>query len=492
MADATNERRNFFNFRHRKADGTIRDVEVYSTPIRLNVATTLFAIIHDVTERNQIAAALQESEARYGRVVDGTDEGYWEWNLVTQAVTVSARFEAMLGYTPGEWVRSHENWLRHVHPDDVEPSMRLFEKHLQGESPHYSNAFRMKTKLGQWIWIQSKGKVASRDADGKATLISGTHTDITRQRTAEDALKVMNNDFVKVLESSSDFMYFKDRDSRIRYCSQTMATLTGYTSWRDMVGKHDLEIFPPETAEIYQKEEAPIFAEGIPLLNKIDPYIKPDGSRGWVSTNKWPLFADDGNTVEGLFGISRDVTDAKRHEEDLLVIATTDFLTGVESRRSFVGAVDYEIARIQRDSSCQCAILMFDLDHFKKVNDTYGHATGDEVLKHITKIMGSEIRKVDRIGRLGGEEFAILMPGTDMTSAQTFAERLRQEVETTPISKDGQSIVVTVSIGLSALKGSDDSSGPALKRVDQALYKAKSHGRNRVEVLTEANDLIGS
>jgi diguanylate cyclase (GGDEF)-like protein len=262
-----------------------------------------------------------------------------------------------------------------------------------------------------------------------------------------------------------------------------MAILTGHTSWRDMVGKHDLEIFPPETAEIYHKEEAPIFAEGIPLLNKINPYIKPDGSHGWVSTNKWPLMADDGKTVVGLFGTSRDITDAKRQEEDLLVMATTDFLTGVESRRTFVGAVDYEIARMQRDSSCQCAILMFDLDHFKQVNDTYGHATGDEVLKHITKLMSNEIRKVDRIGRLGGEEFAILMPGTDMASAQTFAERLRQEVETTPISVDSQSIVVTVSIGLSVLKGSDESSGPALERVDQALYKAKNLGRNRVEVL---------
>jgi diguanylate cyclase (GGDEF)-like protein len=261
-----------------------------------------------------------------------------------------------------------------------------------------------------------------------------------------------------------------------------MADITGHKSWRDMVGKHDLEIFPPETAEIYNKEETPIFTEGIPLLNKIDPFIKTDGSTGWFSTNKWPLFADDGKTVVGLFGISRDVTEAKRLEDELRVMATTDFLTGVEARRTFVGAIDYEIARMHRDSSYLCAILMFDLDHFKHVNDTYGHATGDEVLKHITRLMGSEIRKVDRIGRLGGEEFAILMPSADMPSAKTFAERLRQKVETSPANVAGHSIVMTVSIGLSNLRGSDGTSGAALERVDQALYKAKNSGRNRVEV----------
>lgn len=250
-----------------------------------------------------------------------------------------------------------------------------------------------------------------------------------------------------------------------------------------MVGKSDLEVFPPETAKIYFEEETPILENGIPLLNKIDPYFKADGSPGWVSTNKWPMFDADGKTVVGIFGISRDITESKQREDELRVMASTDFLTGVASRRTFIGDVEYEIARMHRDATVPCSILMFDLDHFKQVNDTYGHATGDEVLKHLVNLMTGEIRKVDRIGRLGGEEFAILMPAADLSSAQIFAERLRQKVESTPMCVDGQSITVTVSIGLSEIDASDQSSSMALERIDRALYKAKNNGRNRVEIL---------
>lgn len=462
-----------------------RWISVNAVPLFLEGAqapSSLVTTFVDITDRKNIELALHESEARYARVMDGTGESFWEWDLASKAVIVSARFEAMLGYAPGEWVRTQQNWRDHIHPDDAGPLVQRFQKHLLGETPRYDNVFRMKTRQGQWVWIESRGKVVARSAAGEPTLVAGTHTDITRQRLAEDALKTMNKDFVTLLETSTDFLYFKDRDGRIRYCSQSLANITGHKGWRDMVGKRDVEVFPSEAAKVYFKDEGPIFSEARPLLDQIEPYVKPDGSPGWVSTNKWPMFADDGKTVVGLFGVSRDVTDAKRLESELLLMATTDFLTGASSRRSFVAAIDREIARMQRDADTTCALLMVDLDHFKLINDTYGHATGDEVLKHVVQLLGSEIRKGDLIGRMGGEEFAILMPGANMTSAQTFAERMRQTIERAPVTIGGKSIVVTVSIGVSSLRAGDVSSGAALARVDQALYGAKHKGRNRMEV----------
>jgi PAS domain S-box-containing protein len=126
----------------------------------------------------------------------------------------------------------------------------------------------------------------------------------------------LNRDFLTLLANTSDFIYFKDQDSRIRFCSQALATLCGYRDWREMIGKHDLELFPAETARIYYEEELPIFQEGKALLDKVDPYIDLQGARRWVSTNKWPVFGEDGRTVVGLFGISRDVTDRKRAEAE--------------------------------------------------------------------------------------------------------------------------------------------------------------------------------
>ena len=140
-----------------------------------------------------------------------------------------------------------------------------------------------------------------------------SENDLLKKRSAQE----LSRDFLTLLAHTSDFIYFKDKDSRIRFCSQVMASLCGYRDWREMIGKHDFEIFPEETARIYYEEELPVFREGKPLLNKVDPYIDEKGERRWVSTNKWPVFGDDGKTVVGIFGISRDVTERMRAEEEL-------------------------------------------------------------------------------------------------------------------------------------------------------------------------------
>jgi PAS domain S-box-containing protein len=142
--------------------------------------------------------------------------------------------------------------------------------------------------------------------------------DISQRKQAEQKLRELNRDFVTFLENTSDFIYFKDQDSRIRFCSQTLANITQHESWHDLVGKHDFEIFPAETAQIYYQEELPVFEQGLPLLNKIDPYYNEDGTQGWVSTCKWPVFDFDSQKVIGIFGISRDITQLKQTEQDLL------------------------------------------------------------------------------------------------------------------------------------------------------------------------------
>jgi PAS domain S-box-containing protein len=130
-----------------------------------------------------------------------------------------------------------------------------------------------------------------------------------RRSLTAKTLQVLNLDFMMLLENTTDFIYFKDKDSRIRFCSQTMADLTGHKNWREMVGKHDIEIFPPETARIYTDEELPVFRDGTAILNRINPYYDKEGKKRWVSTNKWPVFDEDGKTVMGIYGISRDISD---------------------------------------------------------------------------------------------------------------------------------------------------------------------------------------
>ncbi len=126
------------------------------------------------------------------------------------------------------------------------------------------------------------------------------------------------------------------------------------------------------------------------------------------------------------------------------------------------------------------AVLMLDIDHFKRVNDQHGHAAGDAVLRHLASLMRVGQRKIDKLGRVGGEEFAILLPGANGDAALAYAERLRQSVAGTPIEIDGVMLAITVSIGIASLNAADPTADAALIRADKALYSAKEAGRNRV------------
>jgi diguanylate cyclase (GGDEF)-like protein/PAS domain S-box-containing protein len=175
-----------------------------------------------------------------------------------------------------------------------------------------------------------------------------------------------------------------------------------------------------------------------------------------------------------------DVTALKLAQEALRMLATTDELTGVANRRSFMQALGVEFERLRRHPSLQCSVLALDLDHFKHVNDTWGHPAGDAVLKHVARVVSGHTRVGDVLGRTGGEEFTILLPDTALDEAEALSERLRLQVSLEPLQFDGHSIPVTVSIGIALLTASDTQAGDAVVRADRALYEAKDAGRNAV------------
>jgi len=175
-----------------------------------------------------------------------------------------------------------------------------------------------------------------------------------------------------------------------------------------------------------------------------------------------------------------DITERKRLDAELLQLASTDFLTGLPNRRAFMARMEDQLARLQRDVGESAAVLMLDIDHFKRVNDVHGHAVGDAVLCHLAAILRASDRKIDTPGRMGGEEFALLLPGAGIAAAAAFAERLRQTVADSVWPGDGAPLSVTVSIGIAAIDARDLTADAALKRADRSLYRAKAAGRNQV------------
>jgi len=230
-------------------------------------------------------------------------------------------------------------------------------------------------------------------------------------------------------------------------------------------------------------------------------YLCKDGSTYWCDVIAQPILAEDGSLVE-LLGVSRDISQHKHYENELKQakaatdalnraleaaneklnrLATTDTLTGLWNRRYFEERVAYEISMANRYGQ-PLSLLLFDIDHFKAVNDTYGHLAGDRVLSELSQIVRAKIRTTDLACRWGGEEFMILMPNTDAPEAMIVAEKLRMNFERLEIDGVG---TTTSSFGVATYR-KNESHDQWINRIDGALYEAKNSGRNTVRLAHES------
>jgi len=182
------------------------------------------------------------------------------------------------------------------------------------------------------------------------------------------------------------------------------------------------------------------------------------------------------NQLNGIVGVVEDITEYEKQVNKLMKVAIYDDLTGIYNRGFFNKTVKDEIERVKRYDE-KFSMILFDIDYFKNVNDTYGHDMGDYVLREISKTVDKSRRNTDKFFRVGGEEFALLLFNTDLENAAIVAEKMRQKVENMALEKVGR---VTISAGVTQCKG-DDNFETLYKRSDEALYKAKNKGRNRVE-----------
>ena len=280
-------------------------------------------------------------------------------------------------------------------------------------------------------------------------------------------------------------------------CSQNFADLVGENSWRELRGKDDFDVFPHDYAFIYRKEDEKIIEGGIQKINKIEPYTDKDGNEGWVSTYKWPLYKYGGSELIGMFGISRDITEQVKlqklvdlKEKELVEaniklkeLSEIDSLTGLYNRHTYSEYLK-RISASARRSGEPLSLLIIDIDNYKNYNDNYGHAAGDTTLKIISsQLRKSVYRDSDLLARYGGEEFVVALPNTNLREAKDVAERVRKNIESEAIIHEYSTDagVVTVSIGISTIKGKVIDTDNLFLQADKSLYKAKTLGRNRCE-----------
>ena len=186
--------------------------------------------------------------------------------------------------------------------------------------------------------------------------------------------------------------------------------------------------------------------------------------------------------------LAAEVEERRQLEKRLRELAMTDALTGAANRRAFMAAADREYARARR-YRLPLAVVAIDIDHFKRINDTFGHAAGDVALQAVAAACNEQIRASDYFGRLGGEEFAILLPETDCEPALALAERLRVSIAAMHVTADDAVMTMTSSFGVATLGPADADASNLLQRADEALYAAKRGGRNRVALADDETKL---
>jgi len=276
-------------------------------------------------------------------------------------------------------------------------------------------------------------------------------------------------------------IYVLDTEGNTVYINQAVTRLTGYNADKLCQGDLHQLLHAHAGQDRLSLNQCPIFSQALKgaCYEGDEQFRTRTGELIPVVVTSRPLWEDD--QITGVVTVFRDITERKEHELKLQELATTDPLTGLSNRRAFLERLSEELRlcrRLHHDSS----LLMVDFDHFKAINDQYGHNAGDKVLQHFAQQARHCLRQTDLPGRLGGEEFAILLPGTNLEGASHLAELMRQRLESSPTEFDGQSIPMTLSIGLTLLSPDDAGTSELLNRADKALYRAKSGGRNRVEI----------
>jgi diguanylate cyclase (GGDEF)-like protein/PAS domain S-box-containing protein len=412
--------------------------------------------------------ALRESEEKYRMLVEQASDAIFIADYKGQCLDVNAAGCKLLGYTREEIQKSKV--------DD-------FAK-FSLDGPTKLKEFQKKKTL------IIEGEIFCKDGKLKNVEISarqlpdgnfqGIVRDITERKRAEEKLRQLS----RAVEHSPASIVIIDANGSIEYVNPKFTEVTGFTlaevlgrSPSDTFGSNEL---PPEASSVHWQTIRDGKEWRGEMLNR-----KKNGETYWESVSISPI-TDSNGLITHFVAVSEDITSRKEAEEKIMrlnagleKLAMTDHLTSLYNRRYFMQRGAEEFKRAWRTNQ-PLSILMVDIDHFKKVNDTHGHEAGDMALQQVAAALKSSLRETDILGRMGGEEFAILLPNTQSTEAGLLAERICKSVGDTPFEIPGKSLSITISIGSAVI--ADEMSGidDVLRCADAAMYSAKSCGGNRV------------
>ncbi|NOT06559.1 MAG: PAS domain S-box protein [Anaerolineales bacterium] len=446
--------------------------------------------------------ALRESEEKYRRLFDRASLGIFQSSPQGKAISVNPAFARMFGY---DSIEDALQSIKDVSTDIfVDPNRRAEIIHIMKENPQlriFENVYRRKDGSS---FIGNLNTMPIMDSEGRLIRIEGIIEDITQRKQMEDTLRESEERFRLAFEHAHVGMTLVDLQGRFMKMNPQICLMFGY-SQGELEGKSINEITHPD----YQNLSFSFMQQAIE--GRMDHsefeklYIHKNGSFVWglVSSS---LVRNAAGVPLYFIAHIQDITARKQTENELLnlkesleeanrelqtalareqTLSHTDVLTGIHNRRHLFELAGQKLAVALRYQQ-PLAVMMMDIDHFKKVNDTFGHAVGDQMLKSVTQIACAKLRSADVIGRYGGEEFVILLPMTNAQQAILSAERIRAGVAALRVPTEKGDASATLSIGIVEINHelSMEAVEDVFRRADQAMYAAKQAGRNRVVIFS--------
>ena len=433
-----------------------------------DISTRTLDLMREKALRIKAEKALEISEERWKFILDSNSENIWDWDIEHDK-TWQSKDELNINDILTDELKGYES-ASQIHPDDIAQVKRDFLAHLHGESEFYSNKHRVLKADGSWSWVWSRGKVVSRNSDGTAKRIIGTHNDITER---ELASVIYNN--------SSQAMVVSDANNNIISVNPAFTAITQYEK-DEVIGKN------PSILSAGALEKSFYVEMWEELLNsgKWSGEVINKRKNGDIYTQELKINVVKGseNKIDHYVALFSDISEKKKAESIIEKQANFDALTHLENRRMFYTRLTEEIQRANR-TKLPFALFFIDLDHFKNVNDTLGHNIGDLVLVEAAKRIHSMTRDTDILARFGGDEFTLLL--TDIKGT-AFLERVARNIinrlENPFFIENKNKAYLSASIGISLYPDDAIDANALLKNADQAMYQAKNSGRGRFHYFT--------
>ena len=449
-------------------------------------AVLILGLARDVTAQRTAEQVAQATEARFAALVEHSSDMVTVLDARGRVLYGSPSITTVLGWptagfdAPAELVDSAPSPWEILHPDDAAAVAALFMEAVAEGRAHARIEFRMRHADGTWRWIEASATNRLDDPVVGGVVVNSR--DVTTRREAEDELRARQRELSTLLERSPDLIARFDRGLRHVYVNPAVAEATGVPADR-MVGRTMREIGAgPELTDIWDLELRRAFETGAGSEFEYS-FDGPSGLR-WYHTRMVPELGHQG-AIDTVLVLIRDVTDRKEMEDALTHQALHDPLTGLPNRALLLDRVEQALRRLERHPA-RVAVLFLDLDRFKVVNDSLGHAAGDRLLVDVGDRLAATSRPGDTVARFGGDEFVVLCEELQhddraVAIAERFAEALAR-----PFAYEGRELSLTASVGIASSVEADADPAALLRDADAAMYRAKERGRARYQLFDTA------